>query len=133
MNTIRNTAEAIAELNSKGEELREALKQAIAALPENPKAKKISSNPRCFVVSSKDIFASKDNPTMRMDVFFHDFSKQYQTIIAIINRTKTKKLLDILGNIVIEGTVRIPTGETLRFHPAVIEHVAGLMKNIYED
>lgn len=120
MNTLK------ARLNSTNKEvqrIREEIHTAIMNLPDNPKINRI--NKSCFTVSSKDVFGS---PKSRLDVFYHDFPKQYEKIAELIDSCHSENIIDILEGIISNGYCK-HFGQLYNFHPSVITNLKTILQN----
>lgn len=95
--------------------------EEIAKQPENPAIKPISEKPKCFTVSSSELF-KHDNLTP----FYHSFKLQHEALIGIVQATKVENLVATLEKIAEEGKYRF-RGETLKFHPGVIEQLRSIL------
>lgn len=111
--------------------IREAISKAILELPDNPRIQRISDNPRCFVMSSKDVFSPNQYgyTDMRiknnMSVFFHDFKAQYELIAEVLKKSHCENIISTLQYIIKNGTLK---GRNYRrFHPDVIKHLGTLL------
>jgi hypothetical protein len=120
MKTITNLSTKIQEV----QRIREEIQTAITNLPDNPDIKRISSN--CFVMSSSQIFSNPKNPTKRMDVFFHNFKKQYEKIAEVIDSCYSENIISILENIVKSGYLN-HSGRHYNFHPDVIANLSNIL------
>jgi len=121
--------DSLTTLSSKIQEvqrIREEIHSAIMNLPDNPNIKRVSNSPRCFIMSSDQIFANPKNPTKRMDVFFHDFGKQYEKIAELIDSCHSENIIGILKNIVKSGCYS-HSGQHYRFHPDVISNLSNIL------
>lgn len=125
---IRKHTEELEIVAKKGEELRKQLHEAIANLPDNPEVKRVAQKPRCFTVSSKAVFGDlKNNPTLRMDPFYHDFSNQYEAIAKAIDICEPINVLKTLTNIANTGKLKLSGGRYHSFHPVVVNHLRTLI------
>ena len=116
------------ELNKIADEVKRIKKEIqclILNLPDNPNIKRTS--PHAFTISSSQLFRNpKDNPTMRMDVFFHDYKSQYEYISEVLEKSRPENVVSTLNKIITEG--RHNTGEDYRsFNPKVISHLKELV------
>ena len=102
--------------------IRAEIQCAITNLPDNPNIKRV--NQQCFTMSSADMM--KDNPTMRLDPFFHDFKAQYKYIAEAIERARPENIVPLLEKIAIDGNHKSTTG-LKTFHPQVILHLKRLI------
>ena len=125
---IRKHTEELEAVAKKGEELRKALRQAIADLPDNPAAQRVERSPHCFTVSSRAVFGDpKNNPTKRLDVFFHDFTQQYEMIARTIDVCEQANVLRTLTSIAETGAIKKTGNDYRRFHPQVVNHIRTLI------
>jgi hypothetical protein len=125
---MRKHTDELEAVEKKGNELRTALRKAIADLPENPAVKRVERNPRCFTLSSLAVFGDpKGNPTMRMDVFYHDFKAQYEVIAKAVDSCQQANVLKALTAIAEEGTLKKTGNNYYRFHPSVVNHIRTLI------
>lgn len=108
---------AISKIDDLRSEIKNALKQAIENLPDNPNIKKLSGG--AFSISSKELFSPR-NPTQIMSAEYFDFKHQYKTISGIIERTQLEKLPSILNGIIDTASFKLNSTHTFRFHPDVI-------------
>ncbi len=129
MKTLLNQ---ISEKSVELKKLQEAIAKAINELPDNPNIQRISEHPRCFVMSSKDVFAGNKYgfTDMRIrhnwSVFYHDFKAQYKKIAEVIERARPESVLVQLNSII--NTGHLQGKDYVEFHPKVIQYLANLMQ-----
>lgn len=130
-NTVKNIKKHTKKLEAvakKGEELRKALHKTIVDLPDNPAIKRVEQSPRCFTISSSAVFGdAKNNPTFRMDPFFHNFKSQYEVIAQAVDSCDPARTLKTLQNIVETESLKKAGNNYYRFHPQVIRHLRELI------
>ncbi len=98
-------------------ELIEQLTAMIAALPENPRIRRI--NEKCFIISSKDLGGNWAPE-------HHDFRCQYRAVIVAMQRSNNA--LAALKNIITAGKVQYESGKGfVRLHPDVIVNLQKLL------
>ena len=106
------------------------IKTHILSLPDNPKIKRISSNPKCFVINSKNL-------SNNWSVEHHDFKKQYELIVKELENTQCPfNIFDKLQKIISEGKIvicnfhkNLRISNTLILHPDVISYLNKLVNN----
>ena len=96
------------------------LKAQIVALPDNPRIKRMSRG--AFTMSSKDLDGN-------WSAEHHDFKKQYELIIGMIERSEPSRAVAIIRAAIEEGSIRPSKAphNTLKLHPDVINHLKGLL------
>ena len=128
MSTSRELRLQIVTATRKMRVLIRALFAEIAALPDNPRIKRLDS--KAFIVRWKDL--SPNNWTAE----FHDYKAQYMAVIKAIKGTAPHNAFRKLREIIRERMVRytIPgnqhTGSQsirCKLHPEVVEHLKGLL------
>jgi len=98
----------------------DALKAQIAALPDNPRIKRLSAYG--FVMSSKDL-------NNNWSAEHHNFLEQYRLIVEMIERAEPSRAVAIVRDAVAKGFIR-PTkapSNAFKLHPDVINHLKGLL------
>jgi len=113
-------------ISERVEKIKQEIQLLILNLPDNPNIKRLS--PKAFTINSSQIFGNlKDNPSNRMDVFFHDFKAQYEYISGVIEKTRSENVVGLIQRIISEGTHK--NGADYRsFNPSVIEHLKNLIE-----
>ena len=114
------------------ERIKKALKAAILSLPDNPRLQRISNHPRCFTMSSKDVFAPNKYgfTDMRiknnLSVFFHDFKAQYEKLAEVVEKARPENVLPSLQAIIANG--RTEGRDYNNFHPDVIANLKAILE-----
>lgn len=120
MNTTNTIAQEIERHAKVMRGIVDELKKHILSLPDNPRIKRVSGNPHCFIMSPKDL---GDN----WSVEHHDFKRQYELIVEDLNKCQPDNLIKRLLAIVNEGRLtRDGCRYRQKLHPDVIEHLAQL-------
>lgn len=104
------------------------LKSKIRNLPGNPAVKRLSSNPRAFVISSSAFLGSADGQKFtNWTPAFHDFQSQYDDICEQLDRKQVHELLPFLRG-VSNGTVQRKDGSRcISYHPTVRKAVGDIL------
>lgn len=104
---VRRHAEVMAGMVAK-------LKQHILSLPDNPRINRVSKTG--FVMSWKDL-----GDKWSADV--HDFKRQYEAIVAAIERLAPDKALVVIENAIRDKRLRVDGG-SIHLHPDVVRYLS---------
>lgn len=120
MDTAKNITMELDRHEAEMKSLVDALKAQIAALPDNPRIKRTGRG--AFVMSSKDL-------NNNWSAEHHDFKKQYELIVGMIERAEPSRAVAIIRAAIEEGSIRPSKApsNTFRLHPDVINHLKGLL------
>ena len=107
----------------------DALKAHILSLPDNPRIKRERGNPHCFTMS----FSSLSAKAMNLSGEHHDFKKQYELIVAELDRCQPDGIMKRLLTIIGEGKVQVGSNRSyvVTLHADVLKHlkkVAGVSR-----
>lgn len=127
-------------------EIQQNLIDRILSLPDNPRIKRLSENPNCFIASSSDVFKSGN-----LSPEHHDFKEQYNLIVAKIKKSSPSRCFEVLRHIIfgevahfqgkpfIRNAGKITGGETpgrniyyVNLHPDVISNLKEVLKECSE-
>jgi hypothetical protein len=125
---FQSLAQHIQAVENESRQARADLKAAILALPDNPAIKRVGESPKCYTVSSSEIFA-RDNWTAR----FHDFKTQHQELCDFIdampyNASSDGDVVARMETVLRRGYLTNPNRERLKLHPEVCANVAKLLE-----
>jgi hypothetical protein len=151
MSAASKISGVVSEVAAKIVQLKEELKATIKALPDNPRIKRVSSNPNCFIIWWKDLTVTRTRripaqPAVRAgghlvsparkarvekeicsdwSVLAHDFKRQYEYLAEEIDHLQPENIVPTFEKIIEKGWIisrgSVPTKVT--FHPDVIEHL----------
>jgi hypothetical protein len=107
---------AVREIQNDIQIVKDKLILKINELPDNSKIERISKN--CFIMNYKDL---GDN----WSPLYHDYKRQYNIIVDIINKYEITHVLVIFGLIINVGTIKY-NNENVKFHPTVREYLKSL-------
>lgn len=113
-------------ISKRVEKIKGEIQQLILNLPDNPNINRIP-NSNSFTMSISQILGNKNNPTARMDVFFHDYLAQYKYISTVISKARPEKVVRLLQRIVSEGKHK-DKADYRTFNPSVINHIKNLLE-----
>lgn len=103
------------------EDLKNSIADNINQMPDNPKIKRLSTNPHCFIVNSKDL---EDN----LSAEYYDTKYQAKMIIEIIksreNLNSIKNMLDEIAN---TGIYKVNDGHRMFFNTQVREYIKNIL------
>ncbi len=123
---MKERIQALSDKNSKIEaefaQLRDEVKAAIMALPDNPAIKRVGSSPRCYTISSSELFA-RDNWTAQ----YHDFKTQYQKLCDVMDAAPVRAAVPRLLEVLAKGYID-EKGGRFKLHPDVVKNVAKLLE-----
>lgn len=115
---VKNT---IKEILQQMEDLKQQIIDNVREIPDNPKIKRISDKPSCFIVNFKDL---GDNWSPE----YHDSKYQTKTIINIIKeRDNLNSIQNMFEEIVNKGVYRVEPGHRMYFNNQVREYIKNLL------
>lgn len=109
----------IGKLAEEAQRIKDGLKAEIAALPDNPKIKRLSDSPSCYSVKAGDLGNN-------FSAEYHDFKWQYERIIEIIDKTDTLNLPTVLAGLVMGARYK-KDQRIITFHPEVIRRLTEII------
>ena len=95
-----------------------ALNEAILALPDNPKIKRLA--PNCFAMQASDLSNRNWSPE------YYDFKYQYLAVAEGLLRTNVLNALPMLRHIIATGNIRRGT-TIIKLHDDVRKHLNDLV------
>lgn len=110
-------------INKSIEELKSEINSFLLSLPDNPDIKRISKEPRVFIINSSVIF----NKNMRLDPEYYDWDYQYSMLIRKVNETNYESLVDTIKSIIKRKSTIIDNKKVL-FHPEVINQLKTVLQ-----
>lgn len=115
---------SIAELTGKIQAIKDALKEKILSLPQNPRIKELGHG--CFTVSSHDLIGGAPwTPE------YHNFRGQYQALAELVDNVEPKNLVTRLTEALDRGSVgrdgKSSPFQRIPLHPDVVAHMRGLL------
>ena len=116
--SMASIEELTKELEAEATKLKEKLKAALLALPDNEKINRIGD--RCFTIKMSDMGTENWTP------FYHDFKMQYIQLAQVVDMMPLKSMTTRLKEIIRTGTYR-QNNYTYHFHPEVTKHLANLL------
>ena len=110
------------------EMLVQQVERLISDLPDNPRINRLASNPSCFTISSKDLFAGRGN----LSPFYQDFKKQYEAVILMLRAGNPLLVVTRLRKI-INGTAVVVSGQRTALHPDVLVNLQSILEKENDD
>ena len=86
--------------------------------PDNPRIKRLSDNPRAFVVSSSELFR-----TNNWTAFAHDWKAQYKLLQSLIHERRFAAVRALLQG----ESIKAPPLGTVRLAPEVVAHALPIL------
>lgn len=114
--------QSIEKFEKDAEYLKDVIFERILMEKENPNINVISDNPKCFIVSVRDVI-SHDN----MSPEYHSFSAQYEIIVDHLKNKHLTQVKKDLLKIINEGKLQVTPGFMIRFHPDVIDNINNIL------
>lgn len=110
-------------INKSIEDLKSEINSFLLSLPDNPDIKRISKQPRVFIINSSVVF----NKNMRLDPEYYDWDYQYSMLVRKVNETSYENLINVIRSIIKKKSTIIDNRKVL-FHPEVINQLKTVLQ-----